>query len=177
MASPRSHYDVLKIASDAPSEVVRAAYRVLAQKYHPDRNPGNATAAAEMASVNEAYRVLSNAELRQQHDAKLVTLNAGRSPDGARAQHSTKDSTSYSPSSKRAPDLRAGQGLNDGAVDLDRIWASWFGSSDVKRSAPESKDSNERERTETRAAQKVDSVNLNTISDGFAAIFRKSPKK
>ena len=51
----RTHYHTLHIAPDAPETVIRAAYKTLAQTYHPDRNP-SPEAAAAMTAVNEAYR-------------------------------------------------------------------------------------------------------------------------
>ena len=41
MTKVRTHYDNLKVARNAPPEVIRAAYKALAQKYHPDRNSNN----------------------------------------------------------------------------------------------------------------------------------------
>lgn len=65
----RTHYDNLKVARDAPPEVIRAAYKALAQRYHPDRNPGNERAARIMQVVNGSYQVLSDPAARAAHDA------------------------------------------------------------------------------------------------------------
>ncbi len=70
----RTHYDCLKIARDAPIEVVRAAYRALSLKYHPDRNPGDAQAARHMALLNAAYEALSDPEKRREHDAWIRSV-------------------------------------------------------------------------------------------------------
>ena len=51
MSRVRTHYDDLKVARDAPPEVIRAAYRSLSLKYHPDYNPGDPRAARIMASI------------------------------------------------------------------------------------------------------------------------------
>lgn len=67
----RTLYDRLKVAPDAPAEVIRAAYRALSQRHHPDRNPGDARAARTMQSLNEAYAVLSDPARRQAYDASL----------------------------------------------------------------------------------------------------------
>lgn len=67
MARVHSHYENLKVARDAPTEVIRAAYRVLAQRYHPDVNSSD-DAARVMALLNEAWRVLSDTRLREEHD-------------------------------------------------------------------------------------------------------------
>ena len=63
-----TYYDVLQVERDAPPDRVRAAYRKLAQKYHPDKMPGNANAARAMAAINAAYEVLSDAHRRAEHD-------------------------------------------------------------------------------------------------------------
>jgi curved DNA-binding protein CbpA len=63
-----THYDNLKVARNAPIEVIRAAYRSLSQKYHPDKNPNDAESARIMALINNSYEVLSNPEKRFEHD-------------------------------------------------------------------------------------------------------------
>jgi hypothetical protein len=69
MAEPMpTYYDVLQVERTAPPERVRAAYRKLAQKYHPDKMPGNANAARAMAAINAAYEVLSDTHRRAEHD-------------------------------------------------------------------------------------------------------------
>ena len=68
MAKIHTHYDNLKVARHAPQEVVRAAYKALSQKYHPDKNPGDEKAARIMAIVNTAYNILSDPVRRKEHD-------------------------------------------------------------------------------------------------------------
>lgn len=63
-----THYDNLKIARLAPPEVIRAAYKALSQKYHPDKNPGDEKSARIMAILNSAYRTLSDEQRRKEHD-------------------------------------------------------------------------------------------------------------
>jgi hypothetical protein len=63
-----TYYDVLQVERHATPERVRAAYRKLAQKYHPDKMPGNANAGRAMAAINAAYEVLSDAHRRAEHD-------------------------------------------------------------------------------------------------------------
>lgn len=64
----RTHYDNLKVARNAPLEVIRAAYKTLSQKYHPDRNPGNSDAARIMAVLNGSYETLADPIKRKEHD-------------------------------------------------------------------------------------------------------------
>jgi hypothetical protein len=69
MAKIHTHYDNLKVARMAPPEVIRAAYKALSQKYHPDKNPGDEKAARIMAILNTAYSTLSDEQRRKEHDA------------------------------------------------------------------------------------------------------------
>ena len=65
---PQSHYDVLRVAPQAAPEQVRRAYRRQAQKWHPDRKPGDREAQRRMAEINEAYAVLSHPDLRASYN-------------------------------------------------------------------------------------------------------------
>lgn len=64
----RTHYDNLKVTRDAPLEVIRAAYRALSKKYHPDRRSNDPEAARVMRLLNAAYEALSDPLKRRQHD-------------------------------------------------------------------------------------------------------------
>ena len=64
----RTHYDNLKVARNAPEEVIHAAYRSLSQKYHPDLNRTNPDTARIMKIINAAYSVLSDPQKRHDHD-------------------------------------------------------------------------------------------------------------
>jgi hypothetical protein len=68
MAKIHTHYDNLKVSRHAPQEVIRAAYKALSQKYHPDKNLGDERAARIMAIVNTAYNILSDPLRRKEHD-------------------------------------------------------------------------------------------------------------
>ncbi|MBL6752036.1 MAG: DnaJ domain-containing protein [Nevskia sp.] len=70
MARLKTHYDNLQITRNASPEVVRAAYRGLSQKWHPDRNPPDKRQECErvMKIINAAYETLSDPELRARHD-------------------------------------------------------------------------------------------------------------
>lgn len=71
MERAHTHYDNLKVTRNAPTEVIRAAYRVLAQKYHPDVNP-SPDALRVMKIFNEAWDVLSDPTRRAEHDQWIV---------------------------------------------------------------------------------------------------------
>jgi len=64
----RDYYEILGIDRSADVAVIKQAYRKLAMKYHPDRNPGNKQAVKQMAEINEAYAVLSDHEKRHLYD-------------------------------------------------------------------------------------------------------------
>ncbi|MDO8441563.1 MAG: J domain-containing protein [Polaromonas sp.] len=68
MARIHTHYDNLKVTRNAPAEVIRAAYKTLSQKYHPDRHAGNVDATRVMAIINGSYEILSDPVKRRQHD-------------------------------------------------------------------------------------------------------------
>ncbi|MCH9038928.1 MAG: J domain-containing protein [Chloroflexi bacterium] len=70
-------YKVLQVDPRAGPEVVRAAYRVLAQKYHPDLNP-SPNAADAMKRLNNAYEVLGDPRCRSEYDvARVIGMGAG----------------------------------------------------------------------------------------------------
>lgn len=68
MAEKRDYYEVLGVSKDADDATLKKAYRVLAKKYHPDTNPGNAEAEAKFKEASEAYAVLSDPQKRKQYD-------------------------------------------------------------------------------------------------------------
>jgi uncharacterized RDD family membrane protein YckC len=70
MGNAHSHYDNLKVARSAPAEVIRAAYKALSQRYHPDKN-GSPDATRVMRILNDAYAVLSDPERRLAYDLSL----------------------------------------------------------------------------------------------------------
>jgi DnaJ-class molecular chaperone len=65
---PRDPYEVLGVKKDATDDQIKKAYRGLARKYHPDRNPGDKQAEASFKEVQDAYDVLSDKTKRAQYD-------------------------------------------------------------------------------------------------------------
>lgn len=64
----KDYYKILNISKTAAPEEIKKAYRALALKYHPDKNPGNLQAEEQFKEVNEAYNVLSDPDKKQKYD-------------------------------------------------------------------------------------------------------------
>lgn len=64
----QDYYATLGVAKTATEKEIKAAFRKLARKYHPDVNPGDAAAEERFKEINEAYEVLSNTENRAKYD-------------------------------------------------------------------------------------------------------------
>jgi len=71
VAKTPTYYEQLGVARNAPDEVIRGAYKALAQKNHPDKNINNPAATAVMQSINLANDVLSDPQKRAEYDAQL----------------------------------------------------------------------------------------------------------
>ena len=68
MNDKRDYYEVLSVSRTATDQEIKSAYRRLAVKYHPDKNPNDATAEDKFKEAAEAYSVLSDAEQRARYD-------------------------------------------------------------------------------------------------------------
>jgi curved DNA-binding protein len=64
----RDYYKILGVERNATEQDIKKAYRKLALKYHPDRNPGNKEAEEKFKEINEAYQVLSDPQKRSRYD-------------------------------------------------------------------------------------------------------------
>ena len=68
MSSKRDYYEILGVSREATERELKSAYRRLAVKYHPDKNPGDAEAEEKFKEAAEAYAVLSDADQRARYD-------------------------------------------------------------------------------------------------------------
>src|SRR5512134_3329778 len=64
----KDYYSILGVRRDAAAKEIKQAYRRLARRYHPDVNPGDASAEQKFKEISEAYAVLGNPEQRQKYD-------------------------------------------------------------------------------------------------------------
>lgn len=96
--SKATHYDNLKVSEKAPLDVIKAAYRVLSMRWHPDRNPNDPRAGKIMGILNAAYEVLSDPVKREQYDAKLA---ASRRPSTTTPATNFTSTSTWTPRSRR----------------------------------------------------------------------------
>ena len=68
MAEKRDYYEVLGLQKGASEDEIKKAFRKMAMKYHPDRNPGDKEAEEKFKEINEAYSVLSDPDKKNKYD-------------------------------------------------------------------------------------------------------------
>src|SRR6478609_7244163 len=68
MATKRDYYEILEVQRTSTGDEIKRSYRKLAVKFHPDKNPGDATAEEKFKEIAEAYDVLMDAEKRSAYD-------------------------------------------------------------------------------------------------------------
>lgn len=83
MAEKRDYYEVLGVPKTASADEIKKAYRKMAIKYHPDKNPGDKTAEEKFKEAAEAYDVLSDSEKRQKYDQFGHGMGTGNPFGGA----------------------------------------------------------------------------------------------
>ena len=91
----RDYYEVLGVEKSADQDTIKKAYRKLAVKYHPDRNPGDKVAEEKFKEATEAYEILSDEEKRPIYDqygfAGLEGMAGGAGGGGAQYSHAFHD--------------------------------------------------------------------------------------
>ena len=91
MAEKRDYYEVLGVSKNASDAEIKAAYKKMAIKYHPDRNPDNKEAEEKFKEAAEAYDVLHDPEKRQRYDQFGFAGMNGQSGFGGGAGMSMDD--------------------------------------------------------------------------------------
>ena len=79
----KNYYEVLGVSRDATKDEIKKAYRVMAKKYHPDRNKDDNDAIKKFQDASEAYEVIGNEESRAEYDKKLDGFNSRKSQAGS----------------------------------------------------------------------------------------------
>jgi molecular chaperone DnaJ len=74
------YYEILGVPRGASADEIKKAYRKLARRYHPDRNPGDAQAEERFKQIGEAYDILSDPERRKQYDSFGRAFRPGQGP-------------------------------------------------------------------------------------------------
>src|SRR5687768_5197042 len=81
----RDPYAVLGVDRKASADDIKKAYRKLARKYHPDRNPDDASAEERFKEIQAAYDIVGDADKRKQFDRGGIFFGSGGRPGGAGA--------------------------------------------------------------------------------------------
>src|SRR3954470_14157750 len=134
MAQTKDYYNVIGVPASATQEELKKAYRKLAAKHHPDKNPSDAKAAERFKEISEAYQTLGDAEKRKQYD-EMRRLGAfggfgGTRPGGAR--RGSADPGFGSGGTFRFEDVDIG-----GLGGLGDIFGSMFGGGSRRKTEPE----------------------------------------
>lgn len=80
MADIKNYYSVLEISPGAADTEIKAAYRRLAKKYHPDAHPGDGECENRFREINEAYSILGDPEKRKKYDEEAAGAKASGMP-------------------------------------------------------------------------------------------------
>ena len=138
-----THYDNLKVARNAPPEVIRAAYKALGQKYHPDKNQSSSESIRIMKIINDSYSVLSDLATRKTHD-DWIKQNDGRPASNSTSSTDAKKnktpkfiipslasgelySSQIDPQTLRALKRRvSGKNKNQYAIKLEGVVSNFF---------------------------------------------------
>ena len=92
----KNYYEILGVQKDAEDFVIRAAYKALAQKYHPDKWKSNLDESSKkMQEINRAYEVLSDKDKRTAYDENLKESNSNKSSDNSHQKKTSKNYSNY----------------------------------------------------------------------------------
>jgi len=117
------YYEILGISKTATEKEIKAAYRKLARKYHPDLNPNDEQAHKKFQQLNEANEVLSDPDKRKKYDQYGEHWQHGEAYEQARQQQS-RQQRSYGGGGHQAFDF---EGFSSGGEDFSDFFQSMFG--------------------------------------------------
>ena len=118
-----THYDVLEISRKATQEEIRAAYKLLVQRFHPDRNRGDSSAARLTQLINDAYKVLADPASRAAYDAELDrTRPSAELEDNAQSGRDHEPERQPHRTTKKARQAEAEPASRSDRLNQDRVW-------------------------------------------------------
>ncbi len=98
----KDYYKILGVDRKASEQDIKKAYRKLAMKYHPDRNPGNKQAEETFKDINEAYQVLGDSEKRTRYDQLGASYSSWQQSGGAGTGFNWQDWVASQPRGQRS---------------------------------------------------------------------------
>jgi molecular chaperone DnaJ len=123
-------YNTLGVARNATTEDIKTAFRKLALKYHPDRNPGDPTSETEFKDVSNAYEILSDVAKRSEYDIKgfVGRIPSAPPPPRPKPKQQTKPKAQPEPSEQPHNWLWEGNVIFHPTIQqLDKIACTYFG--------------------------------------------------
>lgn len=114
----KDYYKILGVPKEASQKDIKKAYRKMAAKYHPDKNPDNKEAEEKFKEINEANEVLSDTEKREKYDALGSNWDAYKNTGDDWRQYANQG---------RGSDKFYGQGRGGGREDFSSFFEAFFG--------------------------------------------------
>ncbi len=119
MKPVHTHYDNLKVARNAPPEIIRAAYKTLCHQFHPDHHAGSSAATQTFQLISTAYQVLSDPDARRNHDQWIARIESeSRQHESVGRPHQIRRQLD-----RRRTENRARPSAN--FVSKSRQWLQW----------------------------------------------------
>jgi curved DNA-binding protein CbpA len=113
----KDYYKILNISTNADSNEIKKAFRSLAKKYHPDRNPDDKDALRKFQEVNEAYEVLSKEDSREKYDNERAKFKGNNNRDTDRKNSKANNDN------KKYQEKDKGENIEN----LNKYFESFFG--------------------------------------------------